>query len=81
MVPDGETNAVTLTWVSEDVDLRCLVQLHTEGLGWEAISGWLERGVFVFEHRDRELDTTYRYRLRVMDTKGRINRDHNELSV
>ena len=78
---DPNTNAASLSWTSGDPELRCLVQRYAEGIGWEVVSPWLERGVFAFVDQRRGSDAPHRYRLRVMDAKGRLNRAYNELSV
>jgi hypothetical protein len=78
---DPNTNAASLSWTSPDANLRSLVQRYAEGIGWEAISPWLARGVFTFVDATRGIDAPHRYRLRVMDAQGRVNRDHHELTV
>ena len=76
---DPSTNTATLTWSSPDPALRPLVQRYADAIGWEALSPWLPRGDTGFVDDLREPGLTYRYRLRVLDAKGRTNRAHNEL--
>jgi hypothetical protein len=80
-VIDPATNAASLSWTSGDPELRSIVQRYAEGIGWENVSPWLDRGVSSFVDEGRGADATHRYRLRVMDANGRLNRSYNELSI
>jgi hypothetical protein len=78
----GSGSTIQLRWTSPIADLRCLVQRHIAGATtWESASSWLPRGVYSYDDQNRLLGLQYVYRLRVMDTVGRTNNVHNELTV
>lgn len=75
-------NSIILFWSTSITDFRCLVQRKHVGLiDWENISGWLPKGHYTFEDHDRDIDKEYNYRLRVLDNKGVMNRQHHEITV
>jgi hypothetical protein len=75
---NAATGAVTLHWSSPVADLACFVQRSPAGAGhWMNLSGWLVRGLYVYEDADRGPGQTYDYRLLVMDARGRLNNSFN----
>lgn len=81
-VTDPVTGVVTLRWTHPDSSLRCLVQAQISGGGpWENLSRWLTRGQYQFDHGGRTPGLNYVYRLRVMDSNGKTNGRHIELTV
>ncbi len=81
-VADALTSAVTLSWTASDAYVRCLLQRrHIEETTWSNASGWLPRGTYTYTDMERAPGQQYIYRLRVMDTFGRLNRDFNEFTI
>jgi len=79
---DPTSNAILLSWSSEVLDLRCMVQRRTAvENSWKNLSGWLERSLYSYEDHDRITGRTHIYRLRVMDSGGKSNRTFNELTA
>jgi hypothetical protein len=80
-VPTPEPGGILLTWHSDNLDLRCLVQRKIDSqIQWENIGGWLERGVYAFIDTTRRSNETYSYRLVVMDVFGNRNKNFNIVS-
>jgi hypothetical protein len=78
--PPGADGA--LSWTAADPDLACLVERQIDGAqAWEPLSGWLPRGRYEYADTTRVAGLTYRYRLRVRDTRGRGNRDFASVSA
>jgi hypothetical protein len=73
--------AVVLSWSSPITDLACLVQRGQSAGEWINISSWLARGTYTFTDTGRLPATTYDYRLVILDSDGRRNKNFNVLTV
>lgn len=70
--PDG----LHLAWTASSADLNCLVQRSLDGgEHWTNVGGWLGRGTFATVDRAPVPSGGARYRLRVMQPNGQLNRD------
>jgi len=77
--PDG---SVALSWSSPVTDLRSRVERRfPDSTAWESRTRWLERGDYAFTDTDRVPGVQFVYRLRVMDTNGKVNNTFIELTA
>ena len=75
--PDG----LHLAWTAPRQDLNCLLQRSVDGQTWSNVGGWLGRGNYTAVDPSHRPGTPARYRLRVMQPNGQINRDFTVLEV
>lgn len=72
--------AVEMTWHSPDPDLSAIVLRRTLGT-WKPVSPWLPPGVSSFIDTTTSQVAENRYRLRVRNNAGNVNRDYLEITV
>lgn len=77
---NADTGTINLSWYSNLENLRCMVQQSPiDSEDWKNLSGWLPRGEYLYSlalHAEN-----YQYRLKVMDERGRMNKDYNVLNI
>jgi hypothetical protein len=72
--PSLNPTVVSLSWTHlTDQQLACLVERRAPGGPlWTSVSGWLPRGVYIFEDTPPNLAAAREYRLRVRDHLGQV---------
>lgn len=75
--PDG----LHLAWSAPTTDLNCLLQRSLDGQAWSNVGGWLGRGNYAAVDPSHTPGAAARYRLRVMQPNGQLNRDFAVLEV
>jgi hypothetical protein len=74
--------AASLHWSSTPVDLAVLVERSAVvPVAWQRLGTWLARGTSTYVDEDRAPGQSFVYRLRVLDTSGRQNRDFTTVVV
>ena len=81
-VPGAKPDQINLSWISADQNLICMVERSPTGLNqWRNASGWLARATYAFTDAGRTTGSTYDYRLRVLDSRGRQNNTFTTLTT
>ena len=76
-VPEADPPGIRLAWTAPVPDLRCMVQRRGPDpqAPWRPLGGWLPPGEYEFLDVTRATGSEFDYRLIVVDSDGRQNRD------
>jgi hypothetical protein len=80
-VPVPEPGGLRLTWTAPTADLNCLLQRSLDGERWSNIGSWRGPGNYSAVDPGHTAGVLTRYRLRVMQPNGQLNRDFTVLEV
>jgi hypothetical protein len=79
--PTSQGDGLHLSWTAATADLNCLLQRSADGQPWANVGTWLGRGNYAAVDASPARGATVRYRLRVMQPNGQLNRDFAVLEV
>jgi hypothetical protein len=77
---DPDNNSVILSWTPGSAHVQALLLRRTSVTAWEEMTGWLPAGTTSVTDR-RAASGVYTYRLKVMDSAGRVATAEQDLQV
>jgi hypothetical protein len=61
---------VTLSWATDELDARALIERRPAGSDWSTVSRWIAAGILTFTDEDAPTENDLEYRVTLLDAAG-----------
>jgi hypothetical protein len=61
---------VTLSWTTDELDARALIERRPAGGDWSTVSRWIAAGILTFTDEDAPAENDLEYRVTLLDAAG-----------